>query len=596
MILFAFPMLLLVAGLGTTEAKKLPPLDWWQTEIIYQIYPRSFKDINGDGVGDLKGIISKLDYLYDLGVKVIWLSPIFKSPMVDFGYDMSDFRDIEPIFGTITDFKNLLAELKKKGMKLILDFTPNHTSDQHIWFQRSVAGIPPYKDYYVWKDAKIVNGKRQPPNNWLSCFAGSAWTWNEQRQQYYFHAFAPQQPDLNFSNEQVIVEIENVLKFWLDHGVDGFRYDSAPFLVEDARFPDEPRSGNDDFEPMDHDYLSHNYTMDQPGTYDVIYRTRKLLDSYKSMDGHTRILFAECYSLSTDNLMRYYGNKSVPGAHFPFNFLPISNLNRQSNAEDFVNVINEWQNQLPKGMWGNWVIGNHDQKRAATRFDPELIDGLNMLTFILPGTTITYNGDEMGMEDSFIRWDQTVDPQALNVGPKRYTRFTRDGCRSPFQWDSSINAGFTSGLYAWLPVHPNYYRKNLALQKENPRSHFNVYKALAVLKKSATLQRGDLAVFTLSEWVLAIVRSYGDHPSYVVVINLGSEKEWADLESRRPTLPSEMIVFAASKNSPIGPGERVRTSKIELRPKQALVLTTLGLDIETSEAFEIKQYFTAAFV
>ncbi|KAI5693939.1 hypothetical protein M8J75_008198 [Diaphorina citri] len=577
--LLILPVLLLVATLGNITGRRLPPLDWWQTDIIYQIYPRSFKDINGDGVGDLKGIISKLDYLHDLGVNVIWLSPIFKSPMVDFGYDISDFRDIEPIFGTITDFKNLLSEVKNLGMKLILDFVPNHTSDQHIWFQKSVAKVEPYTDYFIWKDGKVVNGVRQPPNNWLSCFGGPAWTWNEVRQQYYFHAFAKQQPDLNFRNPRVLTELINILKFWLDHGVDGFRFDSVPFLVEDDALLDEPLSGNPDFEPTDHDYLSHNYTMDQPGTYEVIYRIRKLFDSYKYVDGQTRIFITECYSNTVDNLMRYYGNSTVRGAHFPFNFLPITHLNRQSTAVDFQDIIMTWQNNLPANMWGNWVIGNHDQKRAATRFDPELIDGLHMISLLLPGTTITYNGDELGMEDSFTRWDQTVDPQALGVGPKRYTQFTRDGCRSPFQWDGTINAGFTSGLYAWLPVNPNYYRNNLALQKQNNRSHYYVYKSLAMLKKSATIQRGDLEVFTLSEWVLGFVRSFGDHPTYAVVINLGSELEWGDLESKRETLPPEMIVYAASKNSEVGPGEKVRTNKILLRPKQALVLTTLGMKL-----------------
>ncbi|KAL1449503.1 hypothetical protein WDU94_002005 [Cyamophila willieti] len=317
------PLLLLAATLGSSSGKRLTPLDWWQTEVIYQIYPRSFKDINGDGVGDLKGIISKLGYLKGLGVNVIWLSPIFKSPMVDFGYDISDFRDIEPIFGTITDFKNLLADMKKLGMKMILDFVPNHTSDQHVWFQKSVAKVPNYADYFVWKDAKRINGVRHPPNNWLSCFGGSAWTWNEQRQQYYFHAFAPQQPDLNFRNPNVIGELESILRYWLDHGVDGFRFDSVPFLVEHGSFPDEPPSGNTDFEPMDHDYLSHNYTMDQPETYEIIYRIRKLLDSYKLMDGRTRIFITECYSLSVSGLMKYYGNNTVRGAHFPSTSSPL---------------------------------------------------------------------------------------------------------------------------------------------------------------------------------------------------------------------------------------------------------------------------------
>ncbi|XP_026677799.1 maltase 2 [Diaphorina citri] len=612
-------------------------------------------------------------------------------------------------------------------MKLILDFVPNHTSDQHIWFQKSVAKVEPYTDYFIWKDGKVVNGVRQPPNNWVSlCRSMSQWglshnilkfwldhgvdgfrfdsvpflveddalldeplsgnpDFEPTDHDYLSHNYTMDQPGtyeviyrirklfdsykyvdgqtryrllilpvlllvanlgnitgrrlppLDWWQTDIIYQIyprsfkdingdgvgdlkgkiqwdkesrvmftpdffiplsyiqfhlQNILKFWLDHGVDGFRFDSVPFLVEDDALLDEPLSGNPDFEPTDHDYLSHNYTMDQPGTYEVIYRIRKLFDSYKYVDGQTRIFITECYSNTVDNLMRYYGNSTVRGAHFPFNFLPITHLNRQSTAVDFQDIIMTWQNNLPANMWGNWVIGNHDQKRAATRFDPELIDGLHMISLLLPGTTITYNGDELGMEDSFTRWDQTVDPQALGVGPKRYTQFTRDGCRSPFQWDGTINAGFTSGLYAWLPVNPNYYRNNLALQKQNNRSHYYVYKSLAMLKKSATIQRGDLEVFTLSEWVLGFVRSFGDHPTYAVVINLGSELEWGDLESKRETLPPEMIVYAASKNSEVGPGEKVRTNKILLRPKQALVLTTLGLNLDVGSPREIRSYFT----
>ncbi|KAL1449505.1 hypothetical protein WDU94_002007 [Cyamophila willieti] len=430
---------------------KYSALDWWQTSIFYQIYPRSFKDVNGDGIGDLKGIMHKMGYLKQLGVGAIWLSPIYKSPMVDFGYDISDYRDIEPVFGTITDFNNLLAEAKAKKIKLVLDFVPNHSSNEHIWFQRSVEKIQPYADYYIWKDAKVINGERHPPNNWLSCFGGSAWEWNDKRQQYYYHAFAVQQPDLNYRNPAVVEEMKNVLRYWIEKGVDGFRMDAVPFVFESTNLEDEPLAGDyKEHEPTDHDYLEHTLTVDQPETFDLIYQFRELLDGYKLLDGYTRVMMTECYS-PLDKMMRYFGNSTRRGAHFPFNFLPIERLSRQSNAKDFANTIMEWETKKPKDAWGNWVIGNHDQKRAASRFDAEFIDGLHMMTLLLPGTAITYNGDELGMEDSFIRWDQTVDPQAINVGPKRYQAFSRDFPRSPFQWDSSPNAGFTTNLYSWLP-------------------------------------------------------------------------------------------------------------------------------------------------
>lgn len=573
---------------------KLPPLDWWQTTIVYQIYPRSFKDVNGDGIGDLKGIMTKLTYLKNLGVGAIWLSPIYKSPMADFGYDIADFKDIEPVFGTITDFNNLLAECKRKGIKLILDFVPNHTSVEHPWFVKSIEGIKPYSDYYIWKDPVMVDGQRRPPNNWLSCFGGSAWEWNDKRRQYYYHAFAIQQPDLNYRNPAVVGEMMNIVKFWIEKGVDGFRMDAIPFLFEDARILDEPIASNHaDYELMDHDYLNHTYTVDQKESFDLIYQFRALMDSYKLLDGHTRVMMTECYS-PLDKTMRYYGNQTHNGAHFPFNFMLVG-LSRQSSAVDFANAINIWETSKPSGKWSNWVIGNHDQKRAASRFDAELIDALHMLTLLLPGTAVTYNGDELGMEDSFIRWDQTVDPQALNVGPKRYEHFSRDFPRSPFQWDATPNAGFTTNLYSWLPVNPNYWRKNLAVERKNPRSHFHVYKALAKLRRTATIQRGALDVYALTDWVLCFVRSYGDHPTYIVVTNIGSEIEYADVLSRRPTLPETLVVYAASSNSQFAPGSEVPTDKIMLKPKEALTLTTvelstITLSIDYGERFEPSVY------
>nr|WEY18728.1 maltase A3-like protein [Bactericera cockerelli] len=569
----------LAALLLQVVTAKYTPLDWWQTSIVYQVYPRSFKDVNGDGIGDLKGIMHKIGYLKNLGVGAIWISPIYKSPMADFGYDISDFRDIEPVFGTITDFNNLLAECKAKGIKLIMDFVPNHTSDEHQWFVRSVDNIQPYSDYYIWRNAKTVNGQRQPPNNWLSNFGGPAWTWNEKRQQYYYHAFARQQPDLNYRNPQVVEEMKNIIRFWLDKGVDGFRVDAVPYLFESPLLEDEPVAEDAaEYEPSDHDYLNHTLTKDLPETIDMIYQFRDLFDAYKLQDGYTRVFLAEAYS-PLDILVKFYGNATRRGAHFPFNFLPINYLNRQSNARDFARVILKWENSKPASAWSNWVMGNHDQKRVASRFDAEFIDGINMLALLLPGTAITYNGDELGMEDSFIRWDQSVDPQALNVGPKRYEQFSRDFCRSPFQWDASPNAGFTTNLYSWLPVNPNYWYKNLAVQRRDKRSHFNVYKALARLRKTETIQRGELDVYDVTEWVLCFVRSYKDHPTYIVVINIGSEIEYADILTIRPSLPEQLNVYAASKNSDHEPGTTVNTDKILLKPKEALTLSTVELSL-----------------
>ncbi|KAJ4434274.1 hypothetical protein ANN_22826 [Periplaneta americana] len=418
------------------------PLDWWQTAVFYQIYPRSFKDSDGNGVGDLNGITQKLDYLKDLGVGAVWLSPIYKSPMADFGYDISDFEDIDPIFGTLNDFDRLQRRTKELGIKLILDFVPNHSSDQHEWFIKSARREDPYTDYYTWADGKVdpLTGERSEPNNWLSVFRGSAWTWNEQRQQYYLHQFAIEQPDLNYRNPAVVEEMKNVVRFWLNKGVDGFRMDAIPFLFEDASFSDEAPSGDPNAKPGDHANLVHNMTQNLPETYDMITQWRAVLDEKKAEDNVTRLMMVEAYA-NLEHTMAYYGNNTVPGGHFPFNFLFITHLNNESSAAQIRGTINMWMREMREERWPNWVIGNHDQHRVASRFGPELADGLNMLALLLPGSVITYNGEEIGMEDGFVSWNDTVDPQGINAGEDRYLIMSRDFERTPFHWDNSTSSG-----------------------------------------------------------------------------------------------------------------------------------------------------------
>lgn len=335
--------------------------DWWQTAAFYQIYPRSFKDSNGDGIGDLQGITSQLPYLKEIGITAFWLSPIYPSPMADFGYDISDFYNVAPEYGTMDDFKALVAAAKNLGLKIILDFVPNHSSDENDWFLKSSENDPTYKDFYIWHPgSKTANGDRLPPSNWISLFRGSAWKWHEKRQEYYLHQFHYKQPDLNYRNPAVVDKMKGVLRFWLDLGVDGFRIDAVPSLFETApdskgNFPDEPRnSWNND--PDDWNYLQHVYTQDQPETIDMVYQWRAVMDDFqKENGGSTKVIMTEAYS-AIDIVMKYYGNETHEGAHMPFNFQIIININNNSNAYDFKRTCDTWMLNMPKGRTPNWVV------------------------------------------------------------------------------------------------------------------------------------------------------------------------------------------------------------------------------------------------
>ncbi len=330
-------------------------LPWWQTAIIYQIYPRSFSDSNGDGVGDLSGITSRLDYLPELGVDAIWISPIFKSPMKDFGYDIADYQAIEPLFGSMADFDDLLASAHARGLRVILDFVPNHTSDQHPWFLASRSSkTDPKRDWYLWRDPAPDGG---PPNNWLSEFGGSAWQFDEHTGQYYYHAFLAAQPDLNWRNPAVVEAMHDVLRFWLRKGVDGFRVDVIWLLIKDAEFRDNPP--NPDYGPgkPPHQKLIPLYTTDMPEVHQVIAGMRRVVDEFQD-----RLLIGEIY-LPIDRLVTYYGH-DLDGAHLPFNF---SLLNTAWDGQKIAKLVSDYEAALPHGGWPNWVLGNHDQPRIASR-------------------------------------------------------------------------------------------------------------------------------------------------------------------------------------------------------------------------------------
>ncbi|KAI4499901.1 hypothetical protein M0802_005157 [Mischocyttarus mexicanus] len=461
---------------------------WWRNAVFYQIYPRSFMDSNNDGIGDLKGITSKLEHFVDAGIDGIWLSPIYASPMVDFGYDISDFKIIHPDFGTMKDFEELQAKAKKLGLRVILDFVPNHTSDKHEWFQKALAGEKKYKDYYIWKKGRNNDGVT-PPNNWISRFSGPAWTYNKYMNEWYLHQFEYRQPDLNYNNPEVRAEMEEVIRFWLRKGIDGFRVDAIPFLFERDDLIDEPRSFDPNSTSRDYSYLNHIYTNDDQRTYETVQSWRNVLDDYANANNEDeKVIMTEAYS-NLKNTTKYYHY----GAQIPFNFHIISELDHKSSATDFKRIIDGWMSYTPENGSPNWVLGNHDKSRVGTRF-PNRAMQLNMLTMILPGVAITYYGEELGMVDkSDISWEDTQDPQACNAGKDKYRSESRDPNRTPFQWDDSKNAGFSESNKTWIPVHENHKVLNLFNQKNSKKqSMYKVYQSLIKLRKtSRVLKEGS---------------------------------------------------------------------------------------------------------
>ncbi|XP_070505133.1 maltase 2-like isoform X2 [Chironomus tepperi] len=561
---------LLTACAAKDEAK-----DWWQTTVFYQIYPRSFADSNGDGIGDLKGITSRLSHLKEAGVGATWLSPIFKSPMVDFGYDISDYESIQPEYGTMEDFDELIAKANELGIKMILDFVPNHSSDKHEWFIKSEAGDPEYKDFYVWSDGKPNpnGGRNLEPNNWVSVFYGSAWEWSDKRKQYYLHQFTKQQPDLNYRNPKVMERMTDVLRFWLKKGVAGFRVDAINHLFEVPDLVDEPVNIFDK-DPKSYGHLWHFNTVDLMEVYDVIYAWRDVLDDFKkTYGGDTRIMMTEAYANMTFT-MRYYESDdgTRKGSHIPFNFLMISDLNADSSARDFAHTVSKWMNYMPVGFTANWVLGNHDNSRVASRYGVERIDALNAMLLTLPGAGVTYNGEEIGMVDNKnISWKDTQDPAACNTNPDVYMKFSRDPERTPFQWDATKNAGFSTADKTWLPVHPNYFDLNVKAQMEAEKSHFKFYKRLIELRKHKTFQDGTIKVQALHRNVFAYVRELKDEDTFVVVINLGKNVEHISLSPFK-TLRNKLKVVAAAPSSEYHEGDEVETVKLTLGKNEALIL------------------------
>ncbi len=484
---------------------------WWQRGVVYQIYPRSFMDSNNDGIGDLQGIIDRLDYLNDgtensLGVDAIWISPFYPSPMADFGYDVADYCDIDPMFGDLETFDRLVAEAHKRHIKIIVDFVPNHTSEQHKWFKESRQSTDnPKRDWYIWKDAK-ADGSR--PNNWGSMFGGTAWTWDEATQQYYFHQFAPEQPDLNWRNPDVRAAMHDVLRFWMNRGVDGFRMDVVYIIWKHPDMPDQPliegatgRNTDDIFGQQEQLY-AFNYE----GIHDIHGEIRDVLDEQGAIG------IGELW-LDLQTRMEYYRN-----FHMPFNFDFIGEWERyQWNADFFRSRVDAMEAALPDGAWSNYVLGNHDIQRLASRYGSDARARMaGMLLLTLRGTPTLYAGDEIGMVNGDISEEQIQDPQGKILG----VAYTRDVTRTPMQWDDSDYAGFST-TETWLPINADYTRRNVVAQSSDDTSILALYRRMMWYRKNhESLAVGTYQALDAPDNIFAFIRQYDDE-RHLVILNFG---------------------------------------------------------------------------
>ncbi|XP_060864512.1 maltase 2-like [Metopolophium dirhodum] len=567
-----------------------PNNEWWSNTILYQVYPRSFKDSNKDGIGDLKGITQKLDHFVDLGIEILWVGPFFKSPMDDMGYDVEDFYMIDPIFGTMSDLEELVFEMNKRNLKLIIDVIPNHSSYKCEWFEKSIKQEGKYTNYYMWHNASnqdelTSNSSITPilPNNWLSVFGGPAWTWNQQRKQFYLHQFSKEQPDFDLRNPDVKLQILDVMEFWMDKGVSGFRFDALRFLYENISLPDEP------FMPgisnaSNYMELNHIYTLDQPEVISTILEWKAYMDNYtKSKNISISSLMATEAYTTVDILMQYYGNSTNPGAQVPLNLALVKLPKDDQIVESIDTIIKNWLADLPENAVANWVIENHDNLRISSKFGAETVPMFTALKLALPGMDVTYYGSEIGMENNmYLRSEQITNRYV--VGGSTGSSSSRDYVRCPMQWDDSINAGFTEEKKSWLPVNPNYYKLNVESQKKIPTSNYNFYKKMSQLRKTKTLRNGDLQTYNITKSIYILKRSLLEHESYIVVTNFGSETETVILSNVVRNLKDYLFVYLGSENSAYRPGSKVSTVStgypLQLRPQSVVVLTDKYIEPE----------------
>ena len=492
------------------------PLDpkWWHTGVIYQIYPRSWADGNGDGFGDFDGITSRLDYLVDtLPADAIWLSPFFPSPQADFGYDVSDYCEVDRVYGDLSSFDRFLAAAHTRGLKVIIDYVINHSSDQHPWFLESRSSRDdPKRDWYVWRDPNPDGG---PPNNWMSLFGGRAWAWDESTGQYYLHSFLAEQPDLNWRNPEVEEAMFDALRFWMDRGVDGFRIDVAHRPMKDPQLRDNPPALEvpEEAYKLNHEYAAfeHIYDAAHPDIHLLFRRLRQVVDEFEAIS--PRFTIGEIHEYDWRVWASYYG-WDLGELHMPYNFVL---LPTGMDPARIRRAVERMEGVLPQGAWPNWVVGNHDEPRITQRLGWDASKAAAVLVLTLRGTPTLYYGDEIGMLNVEIPADRQQDPWG-----RRMPGFGRDGCRTPMQWDRGRWAGFSAEDAAepWLPVLEQD-RLSVAAQVGNPHSHLEMYRRLLVARRqSPALQIGDVAFIDgLPDGVLGYRRTL-DGEAVEVLLNL----------------------------------------------------------------------------
>ncbi len=499
---------------GEEEATLSEP--WWKSAVVYQIYPRSFCDSSGDGVGDLEGIRSHLDHLEWLGVDTLWISPFYRSPMKDFGYDVSDYCDVDPVFGTLEDFDRLLADVHARGMRLLVDWVPNHTSDQHPWFMEARASREsPKRDWYIWRDGD----PSQPPNNWQAAFPrGPAWSWDEASGQWYLRLFLPEQPDLNWGNPEVVVAMHDTLRFWLDRGVDGFRMDVIHAIGKDPELPDLP----DKVAPIPMAALN-----DDPRTHVHLRAIRKVLEEYD----HDPVMVGEVYLLSTERVAQYYGKGDE--LHLSFNFPP---LFAPWEAGAWREQIERVQQEIgSRGEWPTWVLSNHDNPRHRTRYggSESRARAAAVLLLTLEGTPFVYAGEELGLEDAEIPTERQLDPGG------------RDGCRAPIPWDATDAHGWAGE--PWLPWARGVESVSADQLRSSETSILHLYRRLLATRRSSpALRVGSLEILASPDGVLGYDRKQGDELRRVWINFVGEPCEVA--------LEAAWVVLVSSDGA--GEGER----------------------------------------
>ena len=490
---------------------------WWREAIIYQVYPRSFLDSNGDGIGDLPGITSKLDYIAGLGVDIVWLSPYFKSPMKDFGYDISDYCDVDPMFGTLSDFDALIAKAHSLGLKIMIDQVMSHTADIHPWFVESRKSRDnPKADWYVWADP-LPDGN--PPNNWLSVFGGSSWQWDSRRKQYYLHNFLASQPDMNFHNPEVQQAHLDALRFWLARGVDGVRMDACNFHFHDTQLRSNPAATKRDTATVTdvnpYGMQSHVYDKSQPENLAFLQKIRVLLDEFGA------VAIGEVGADDALGVMAEY-TADNDKLHMAYSF---NLLTPQFSAAHIRTQVEEFEARV-KGGWASWSVGNHDAIRVMTRWGgdnptPALAKLVLAMQLSLKGTPCLYQGDELALTEADVPFELLQDPYGITFWPEFKGR---DGCRTPIPWTSEKpNAGFTTGK-PWLPVAEPHIAVAASVQESDPESALNFARRLIAWRRNTPqLTRGDIVFFDAPEPVLALRRDLAGHPGVVAVFNLGAK-------------------------------------------------------------------------